>query len=75
MVDMILEENKRLKDELAALRQIIMRADPSVMLDGRFELMIISPVAVIGIARDLVLQGGAPRPQPVAAWMPAARHS
>ncbi len=79
-VDIVLEENQRLKEELAALRQIIIRADPTVMVDGRFELMIISPIAIIGIARDLVLQGTAPKPattwpQPAYSWSPAMRRS
>ncbi len=52
--DMIHEENKRLKAELLALRQAIIRAEPSVMLDGRFEEMITTPVSVIEFARELI---------------------
>jgi hypothetical protein len=50
------EENPRLTEELALLRQSIMRAEPSVMLDGRFEEMIITPLSVIIIARELISQ-------------------
>lgn len=54
MVELILEENARLKEELAALRQAILQADPDVLLDGRFEEMIVTPITVIGVARDLI---------------------
>lgn len=54
MVELILEENARLKEELAALRQAILQADPDVLLDGRFEQMIVTPITVIGVARDLI---------------------
>lgn len=48
------DETNRLWEELALLRQSIIRADPSVMLDGRFEAMIITPITVIAIARELI---------------------
>ena len=56
MVDIIRAENARLKDELAALRQQIMLSDPSVMLDGRFEKMMVAPINVIAVARTLIEQ-------------------
>lgn len=56
MVDIIRAENARLKDELASLRQQIMLADPSVMLDGRFEKMMIAPINIISVARSLIEQ-------------------
>ncbi len=56
MVDIIRAENARLKDELASLRQQIMLADPSVMLDGRFEKMMIAPINIIAVARSLIEQ-------------------
>lgn len=54
MFDLIEEENHRLKQELAALRQTIIQADPSVMFDGRFEQMITTPVHVISVAQRLI---------------------
>jgi hypothetical protein len=46
------EENQRLKAELGQLRQAIIRADPSVMQDGRFEEMFTTPVRINGVARQ-----------------------
>ena len=54
MIDPATEEIRLLKTELAHLRQALLRADPTILLDGRFERMIVSPVAVIGVARELV---------------------
>jgi hypothetical protein len=54
MVELILEENERLKEELAGLRQAIIQADPAVLIDGRFEQMITTPITVITVARQLV---------------------
>lgn len=54
MVDLVREENRRLKAELHTLRQVIIRIDPSVMLDGRFEEMITRPTSIIEVARDLL---------------------
>ena len=59
MVERVAEENRLLRAELAGLRQAILRADPTVLLDGRFERMIISPIAVISIARELVARSPA----------------
>jgi hypothetical protein len=56
MVELVLEENERLKEELAGLRQAIIQADPAVLLDGRFELMITTPITVITVARQLVAE-------------------
>lgn len=48
------EENSRLKAELWQLRQAIIRADPTVMHDGRFEEMFTAPVKIIDVARQLI---------------------
>ncbi|MFN2106005.1 MAG: hypothetical protein ACK2UR_21365 [Candidatus Promineifilaceae bacterium] len=48
------DENSRLLDELWQLRQAIIRADPMVMHDGRFEKMFVAPVNIIDIARQLI---------------------
>lgn len=54
MIDIVREENERLKQELALLRQAILNVDPMVLVDGRFEEMMTSPKAIITIARDLL---------------------
>lgn len=59
MVNITQEENRRLKAELYALRRVIMQAEPVVMIDGRFEEMMTSPIAVIDVARQIIAQ----RPQ------------
>jgi hypothetical protein len=56
MVNIVQEENQRLKAELSALRRVIMQVEPVVMLDGRFEEMITSPIAVIEIACQIIAQ-------------------
>lgn len=56
MFNIVQEENQRLKAELTTLRQAIMQVEPVVMLDGRFEEMMLSPVMVINIARELIEQ-------------------
>ncbi len=56
MVNIVQEENQRLKAELSALRRVIMQVEPVVMVDGRFEEMITSPIAVIGVARQIIAQ-------------------
>jgi hypothetical protein len=48
------EENNRLKTELWQLRQAIIRAEPAVMHDGRFEEMFTTPVRIIGVARQII---------------------
>ena len=54
MFNIIQEENQRLKAELSSLRRTIMQVDPIVMVDGRFEQMILSPITVIDVARELI---------------------
>lgn len=56
VVDIVRAENERLKNELASLRQLILQTDPSVMLDGRFEKMMLAPINVIAVARSLIEQ-------------------
>lgn len=56
MLNIVQEENRRLKAELSALRRVIMQVEPVVMLDGRFEEMMTSPIAVIGVARQIIAQ-------------------
>lgn len=50
------DEQLRLKEELVLLRQAIIRIEPSVMLDGRFEEMITTPLSILAIARELIGQ-------------------
>lgn len=50
--DELLDE--RLEDELVALRQAILRVNPGVILDGRFESMITSPISILVVARELI---------------------
>lgn len=64
MIDLIQEENQRLKTELAALRKTIMQAEPLVMVDGRFEQMMTTPITVIDIARKLIVEKTAVKHQP-----------
>lgn len=59
MIDPAAEENRLLKRELADLRAAILLAEPAVLYDGRFERMFTSPIAVIGIARDLLSRAAA----------------
>lgn len=40
--------------ELERLRQVILRAEPAVLFDGRFEDMITAPVTTIAIATELI---------------------
>lgn len=54
MLNIVQEENQRLKAELLSLRRVIMQVEPVVMLDGRFEEMIVSPITVINVARDIL---------------------
>jgi hypothetical protein len=44
----------RLHDALSTLRQAIIRAEPTVMVDGRFERMITTPLSVLDVARQLI---------------------
>lgn len=54
MINVMHEENERLQESLADLRQLIMRVEPAVMFDGRFEEMITNPTAIIDAARQLI---------------------
>jgi hypothetical protein len=54
MFNMFQEENQRLKRDLASLRQAIIAAEPTVMIDGRFEEMITTPGKTISIAQALI---------------------
>lgn len=54
MYELDVDDDSLLAQELAALRQVIMRVEPAVMLDGRFEEMFTSPVTVLRIARRLL---------------------
>ena len=56
MFDLFQEENQRLKRDLASLRQAIIAAEPTVMIDGRFEEMISAPSRTINIAQALILE-------------------
>ena len=56
MFDLFQEENQRLKRDLASLRQAIIAAEPTVMVDGRFEEMITAPSRTINIAQALILE-------------------
>ena len=59
MIDIARLENQRLKSQLSGLRQAIIQADPTVIVDGRFEKMMTAPITVIEIARDLLMQNHA----------------
>lgn len=56
MFDIFQEENKRLKRDLVSLRQVIIAAEPTVMVDGRFEEMITTPGSTIQIAKALIAE-------------------
>jgi len=54
MLNIMQEENRRLKAELSDLRRIIMKVEPVVMVDGRFEEMMLSPITIIDVAREII---------------------
>jgi len=54
MFDLFQEENLRLKRDLTSLRQVIIAAEPTVMVDGRFEEMITAPGKTINIAQAII---------------------
>ncbi len=54
MLNIIRDENERLKNEIAGIRRTIMNIEPTVMVDGRFEAMMTSPHATLTIARKLL---------------------
>lgn len=56
MLDIVQEENARLKADLSALRRVIVQVEPVVLMDGRFETMMVSPGKTITIACDILRQ-------------------
>ena len=52
--DILETENITLKRALATLRQSFIKAEPMIMYDGRFEQMMIAPINVIYVARELI---------------------
>ena len=60
MVDIARIENEKMKSQLTGLRRAVIQADPTVIVDGRFEKMMTAPITVIEIAREL-LESLAPR--------------
>ncbi len=61
MVDIARVENEKMKTQLTGLRRAVIQADPTVIVDGRFEKMMTAPITVIEIAREL-LESLAPLP-------------
>lgn len=54
--DDVEEALERLEAKLAELRQAIIGAERSVLVDGRFEQMILSPYAAIDVAVGLITE-------------------
>ncbi|MCA9931758.1 MAG: hypothetical protein KC419_24915 [Anaerolineales bacterium] len=54
MLNILHEENEQLRGEIASLRQMIIKVDPIIMVDGRFEEMMLSNRATLVIARQLL---------------------
>lgn len=54
MIDIARNENERIKTQLLRLRKAVIQADPTVIVDGRFEKMMTAPITVIEIARELL---------------------
>jgi len=54
MIDIARMENEKMKSKLTGLRKAVIKADPTVIVDGRFEKMIAAPITVIEIARELL---------------------
>lgn len=54
MIDIARLENEKMKSKLMGLRKAVIKADPTVIVDGRFEKMIVAPITVIEIARELL---------------------
>ncbi len=54
MVDIARLENEKIKSKLTGLRRAVIQADPTVIVDGRFEKMMAAPITVIEIARELL---------------------
>ncbi len=49
-----LSKYERIEEELNVLRQTIMKVEPAVMIDGRFEQMILNPIQIVRIAERLL---------------------
>lgn len=54
MTNQLLQDFGQVEDRLLQLRQAIIRVDPTVMVDGRFEEMFVTPLSVIDVARKLI---------------------
>lgn len=54
MIDTHKLENQRLKQELVELRQTIFQIEPLVLYDGRFDEMIVSPITIVTVAKQLL---------------------
>lgn len=54
MIDIARLENEKMKSQLSGLRTTVIRVDPTVIVDGRFEKMMAAPITVIEIARELL---------------------
>ena len=52
--ELLQDENRRLKAELAQLRRTIIKIEPLVLIDGRFEQMITAPINVIRVAQQIL---------------------
>ena len=65
MIDIARLENERMKTQLSGLRQAVIQADPTVIVDGRFEKMMTAPINVIEIARELLESLAHPNPEQV----------
>lgn len=63
MIDIARVENERMKIQLSGLRQAVIQADPTVIVDGRFEKMMTAPITVIDIARELLESLAQPLPE------------
>lgn len=63
MIDIARVENERMKIQLSGLRQAVIQADPTVIVDGRFEKMMTAPITVIEIARELLESLAKPLPE------------
>lgn len=65
MIDIVRLENEKMKTQLTGLRQAVIQADPMVIVDGRFEKMMTTPINVIEIARELLEALAHPKPEQV----------
>ena len=65
MVDIVRLENEKMKAQLTGLRKAVIQADPTVIVDGRFERMMTAPITVIEIARELLETLAQPAPEQI----------